>query len=371
MAVVLLTAFGLGLRAYIEQQFEDLGTNLIRVVPGQILNESGGFRSSAGPGFGSIKFDEKDVRSLQRIRTLTSVVPVFTNTTTVEARSESKYTDIYMSNAEVFTVLNLKAEYGTLFTDLDNDKRAKVAVLAPNLAEDLFGSPQKAINEQIKIGKQSFKVIGVANSKGGGGFGGPDFDSFVYIPYKTGFIYNTNKEFIVLIGQARSENDMTKAIKEIERTLLKRYEEDEFSILRQDELISAISSIFSVINTVLVAIAAISLVVGGIGIMNIMYVSVTERIKEIGIRRALGARRNDILYQFLLESVILSLLGGIAGLFFSYLIVLFIQRFFPAYIDAGSVALAIGVSSAIGVIFGVFPAKKAADLSPIEAIRYE
>ena len=153
--------------------------------------------------------------------------------------------------------------------------------------------------------------------------------------------------------------------------MLKSYEKEDFSIIEQEELLSAINSIFSIINTVLVAIAAISLLVGGIGIMNIMYVTVTERIREIGIRRALGARRSDILWQFLTQSVILSLIGGAAGLLLSAIIVLFISRYFPAYIDLQSVILALGVSSGIGIIFGVFPAKKAADLSPIEAIRYE
>ena len=141
--------------------------------------------------------------------------------------------------------------------------------------------------------------------------------------------------------------------------------------MEEKEIMNTVSSIFAVINTVLIAIAAISLLVGGIGIMNIMYVSVTERIKEIGIRRALGARTNDILYLFITESVLLSLIGGFLGLGGAFLTVLFIQKLFPAYIDLQSVLLALGVSSAIGIIFGVFPAKKAADLSPMDPIRYE
>jgi putative ABC transport system permease protein len=137
------------------------------------------------------------------------------------------------------------------------------------------------------------------------------------------------------------------------------------------ELMETISSIFVIINSILVAIASISLVVGGVGIMNIMYVSVIERIREIGIRRAIGATKRDILFQFLAEAVILSLLGGFLGLVISFIVVFFIQSLFPAYIDLLSIMIALGVSSAIGVIFGVLPAKKAADLSPIEAIRYE
>ncbi|NTU74366.1 FtsX-like permease family protein, partial [Candidatus Roizmanbacteria bacterium] len=169
----------------------------------------------------------------------------------------------------------------------------------------------------------------------------------------------------------KDDVDLATAKTEITNILLKRYKADDFSLIEQTEILNAVSSIFSILNTVLIAIAAISLVVGGIGIMNIMYVTVSERIREIGIRRALGARRFDILAQFMIESVILSLFGGVLGLVFSYLIVLLIQSVFPAYIDLQSVILALGVSSIIGVVFGVLPAKKASDLSPMEAIRYE
>jgi putative ABC transport system permease protein len=142
-------------------------------------------------------------------------------------------------------------------------------------------------------------------------------------------------------------------------------------VVESTEILNTIGSIFSILNVVLVAIAAISLVVGGIGILNIMYVTVSERIKEIGVRRALGARRNDILWQFMAEAVVLSVFGGAMGLGLSEIIVFFMHSFFPAYISWQSILLALGTSSAIGIIFGVFPAKKAADLSPIDAIRYE
>lgn len=171
----------------------------------------------------------------------------------------------------------------------------------------------------------------------------------------------------------KAENEtVIPAIKvEAKKALVKRYKEDEISITEQTEILNSINSIFSILNSVLVAIAAISLLVGGIGIMNIMYVSVVERIREIGIRRAIGALKLDILYQFLAESVLLSALGGLLGLLISWGIVLIVRQFFPVYIDAMTVVIALGVSSGVGIIFGVFPAKKAADLSPIEAIRYE
>ena len=174
-----------------------------------------------------------------------------------------------------------------------------------------------------------------------------------------------------LYVQAKDKHSLLVTKDEVKEELLKRYKEDDFTVVESTEILNAINSIFGVLNTVLMAIATISLLVGGIGIMNIMYVTVTERIREIGIRRAVGATRADILAQFLIESVILSVFGGLAGLLLAFLGTLAIQSVFPAYIDLMSVALALGVSSGIGVAFGVLPARKAAALSPIEAIRYE
>ncbi len=369
LAVVLLTAFGLGLKASIEQQFEDLGTNLIRVVPGQILKD-GNFSNSSS-AFTSIEFDEKDIQKLSRIREIENTVPIFSKSIIVTVGNKKEISTLYASTAGIFTALNVNADFGKLFTESDVNKRSSVVVIGPNLAEDLFLSAKQAIGKSVTIEGQKYVVIGVTNKKGGGFGGGPDFDSFIYMPYKTAYTFNTNKTFMAIILQTKTDEEIKPVIGQAEDILLKRYEEEEFSIIQQEELLSAINSIFAMINTVLVAIAAISLIVGGIGIMNIMYVTVTERIKEIGIRRALGARKSDILIQFLVASIILSLIGGLAGLGLSAVIVFFIKPYFPAYIDLNSVLLALGVSSAIGIIFGVFPAKKAADLSPIDAIRYE
>lgn len=368
MAVVLLVSFGLGLKKYIEDQFESLGTNIIRVVPGNPLG-SGGFRGGSSVGF--VRFDEKDVVKVKRIRSLKTVVPVFTKNVTALAGRESARGDIYASSADIFEALNLKTTHGTIFYKSDNDKRSKVVVIGPKIAEKLYNNSGNALGKNLKVSGQTFKIIGVLESKGGGGFGGPDLDSFIYMPYRTGYVFNTDKKFIVIIVQAKTAEEIPIAKLEIKAELSKRYKEDEFTVLEQTEILNAVSSIFGVLNSVLIAIAAISLIVGGIGIMNIMYVTVSERTKEIGIRRAIGARKFDILSQFLVESVILSLFGGITGLLFSAIIVFFIQPYFPAYIDVATVLLAVGVSSFIGIVFGVFPAKKAADLSPIEAIRYE
>jgi len=367
LSVILLIALGLGFKKYIDQQFESLAPNLLRILPGTIL-EGGGFRGS--PGLSTTRFDEEDFIDLKKVQEAEYVVPAFTKSVVATVGKEAELADIYSSSAEIFDVLNLSATDGKLFTKEDVDKRSKVVVLGPKIAEKLFKRKDLSLDRFVKIEKQRFKVIGVLKSFGGG-FGGPDLDSYIYMPYKTGYLLNKDKKFIAFVVKVKEGIELSVAKKELNDALLKNYEEDEFSIVEQTELVNAISSIFNVLNSVLVAIAGISLVVGGIGIMNIMYVTVTERIKEIGIRRAIGARRSDILNQFLVESVVLSLFGGILGLLLAWIIVFFVQRFFPAYINATTVIIAIGVSTAIGVVFGVFPARKAAELSPIEAIRYE
>lgn len=367
LSVVILIAFGLGLKKYINDQFQSLGSNIIRVVPGQIL-KGGSFSSS---GMSTIRFDSRDVLKLQRVKSASYVIPIVTRAISVSMGKGTEPATLYASTADIFIALNLKTQYGTIFTKTDVEKRAKTAVIGPKIAAKLFGTEEAALGKNIKVDNQNFRIQGVLESKGGGGFGGPDLDSFVYMPHTTGQVFNPDKKFYAIIVKSSSDVSIETAKSEIKTALLKRYKEDDFSVIDQAELLGAIEGIFGMLNTVLVAIAAVSLVVGGIGIMNIMYVTVTERIKEIGIRRALGARTSDILLQFLVESVALSILGGLMGLILAYIIVFFMQSFFPAYIDVNSVILALGVSTVIGVVFGVFPAKKAADLSPIDAIRNE
>ena len=369
-SVVLLTALGLGLKKFISQQFESLGTNLLIVFPGKILGESGGFRPGGG-ALGGAEFDERDVRRLERIDNAEYVVPVFTKTVEVSWGSQSEFGDLFATSADMFVIRNLEAEEGVLFRNTDVAKRSKIVVIGPKISEKLFSSHADAIGKNIKIESQSFKIVGITKSKGGGGLGGPDFDSFIYMPYSAAISFNPSKTFFSLYVKAPNEKSIEPLKLAVEKTLVKRYDEGDFSVVEQTEILDAVTSIFAVLNNVLVLIGAISLVVGGIGIMNIMYVSVVERIKEIGIRRAIGATKRDILVQFLTESVLLSLIGGIGGILVSAVIVLLINQFFPAVISATSVLVAFGVSSLVGIVFGVFPARKAANMSPIEAIRYE
>jgi len=366
-SVVLLLSFGLGLKAYIKGQFDSLGTNLVFVIPGQIFGSSGGFQGMRS----AVQFDEQDLISLRKLRDAIFIIPVFSKSIKVEANAKTDYSTLFSTTEEIFPARNLEIEYGRLFDKTEVNKRTKVIVIGPKVVEKLFDNPILALNKSLRIEGQSFKIIGVLKAKGGGGFGGPDFDKFVYMPLKTGYALNPDKKIAQFLVKAPDTKQFEIFKTEVKTQMLKRYKDDEVTVADSAEFISTIGQIFGVLNAVLVAIGAVSLVVGGIGIMNIMYVSVTERIREIGIRRALGATEKDILYQFLSESILLSLLGGIMGLGISFGVVAIVQPYFPAYVDLMSSIIALGTSSFIGIFFGVFPARKAAALSPIDAIRYE
>jgi len=372
LSVVILIALGVGLKNYIQGQFESLGSNLLFVLPGNVLDENGQFQGGGGGRVSGVTFDERTVELLKRGLSIDYIVPVFTKTVTVESNSESKSGSIFASNENLFTILNLEIENGVSYSASDVGKRSKSVVLGNKLAVNLFGQASSSVGQTVRFNNQRFKVIGVIKEKGGGGFGGPDFDSAVYMPYTTSFAgLNPDKKFATIYLGVSKDVDLEAVRDRANEILLSKFKKDDFSIVKQTEILNAITSIFGIINSVLVAIGSISLVVGGIGIMNIMYANVTERTKEVGIRRAIGATKQDILFQFLTESVLLSLIGGVGGLLLAILIVAGVSQFFPLEINATSVVIALGISTAIGVFFGVFPARRAANLAPIEAIRYE
>lgn len=366
LSVVLLIALGLGLKNYIAEQFENLGANLVMVMPGSGFGGGeGGF--SPGGFIGGIEFDERDVTSLRRIEKAKYVAPLYFQSTVIEAGSEEEIGYVMGVNEELFELMNAELLGGEFFSKSDVSSKAKVAVIGYTLAENLFEVPADSVGRSVRFSDQRFKIIGAIDKTGDS-----EMDKSVVIPYKTTYgSMNPNKTFWSIYLGVESEKDVETVKAKVEETLQKRYDEDEFSVTEQSEILSTINQIFGIINGVLIAIGSISLIVGGIGIMNIMYATVTERIKEIGVRRAVGATQSDILQQFLAESVLLSFLGGLLGLVLATLIVLGIRIFFPASINLLAVVIAVVVSSAIGIFFGVFPARRAAKLPPIVAIRYE
>jgi putative ABC transport system permease protein len=262
-------------------------------------------------------------------------------------------------------------------TQRDVDGQTKVAVIGPQVASTLFGDGANAIGQSIRISGQSFRVIGITVSKGGTGF--QNQDDIVYVPLTTAqkvLFGSTNLTSISV--EAKSANVMTQAEDEVGYLLLDRHNlsdptKADFSIFSQEDILSTASSITGTFTALLSGIAAISLIVGGIGIMNIMLVTVTERTREIGLRKALGAKKKNIITQFLAEAIILTFAGGLIGMLVGVLISVIISKLvsLPFTISIGSIGLAIGVSGTIGIIFGWYPARKAANLQPIEALRYE
>lgn len=362
MSVVLLIALGLGLKNYIEGQFDSMGANLIMIMPGSGL--SGG----TGAGIvGGAEFDERDVSNLSRVPGAKYVVPVFFKSVGVEAGGEKKTSYVMGVNEDFFALMNKKLIGGELFGKSDVAAGAKVAVIGNTIADNLFDKPEDAVGKTIRFENLRVKAIGVMEKSGDN-----EMDNSVMIPYRTSYgSLNPQKTFWSIYIGVESKDNVASVKENIKETLLKRYKADDFSVTEQSEILSTVNQIFGIINTVLIAIGSISLIVGGIGIMNIMYATVTERTKEVGIRRAVGATQRDILLQFLTESLILSVFGGVLGLIMASLIVLVVRIFFPAAINLFSVLITFGISSAIGVFFGVFPARRAARLTPIEAIRYE
>lgn len=371
-SVVLLISIGTGLQAYISDQFESLGGNIIFVSPGNPFGEGGGFG-------GESSFIESTKPLLKRpyfnqvLRENRGVIRdgVVSGFSTGEAkyREVTKRVTLYGVTANYGDVVKMYPAKGAWFTSADESKSERVVVMGDGIATELFGNVDP-VGKRLRIESRTYTVSGVLE-KQGASFGGPSFDNYVYLPLNTLFD-DFNTELIdSFTFEAIDENSVGAAKKGVETTLLKYLEEDEFTVFDQAQLLETINSILGMLTIGLGGIGAISLIVGGIGIMNIMLVSVTERTREIGLRKALGATPNQILFQFLIESALLSVIGGLIGLGIAYLGSLGLQAFFPARVTMSAVMLAFGVSAAVGIVFGVAPARRASRLSPIEALRYE
>jgi len=364
-SVILLVSIGSGLKEYISGQFRDLGTNILFVVPG-----SKGFQGDPGSAFANNKLSEKEYDNLKReLSQNVKVALVFEATKRAKFASFSELIDINGIAENYFDVAGYKINEGQKLSQNDIVTSARRGIIGPTVVSDFFpnGSP---IGKTIILGNEKILIIGVYASKGGG-FGGVDRDKQIFVPYTTAKKYFGLEKASAFFIQLTDGFDKEASKRQIKTILLKTLKEDQFSIVSQDELLNSITGILNALTIGLGGIAAISLLVGGIGIMNIMLVSVTERTREIGLRKAVGAKPLDILSQFLIEAVALSTFGGTIGILLGFLGSLGLKSFINTAITPWSVIIAFVFSAFVGIAFGTWPAYKASKKDPIEALRYE
>lgn len=370
-SVIALISLGEGSQKAVQSQIQSLGANLLTISPG---SSRGGFvQGGAGSATTLTLEDAKAIETSTQITTISKVSPEYSRRAQVTTGKNNTNTEIIGATPVYADVHKVSVSSGSFLTQRDVDSQIKVAVIGPQVASDLG----VAVGGLIRIQGQSFRVVGITVSKGGTGF--QNQDDIVYIPLPVAMkdIFGSISLGSISV-EAKNADVMTQAEDEVGYLLLARHNisdptKADFSIFSQEDILSTASSITGTFTALLSGIAAISLIVGGIGIMNIMLVTVTERTREIGLRKALGAKKKNIITQFLTEAIILTFAGGVIGMIVGVLISVIISKIvsIPFAISLGSVALAIGVSGAIGIIFGWYPAKKASDLQPIEALRYE
>ena len=359
-SVITMLAIGQGSKKSIQAQISEMGSNMIMIHPG-----------------GTLKLEDyEDI--VNETRFVSAVSPSVNSSGQVIYGANNAPTTIYGISPDYMEIRRYKIEDGDMFTEQDIQTAAKVCVIGKTIVDNLFPNGENPVGKVIRFDKLPFRIVGVLESKGYNSMG-MDQDDLILAPYTT--IQKKVLAITHLQGincSALEERYTDQAIEEISEILrrnhkLKESDEDDFTIRSQQELSTMLTSTTDMMTVLLAAVAGISLLVGGIGIMNIMYVSVTERTREIGLRMSIGAKGIDILSQFLIESVLISVTGGLIGVFFGVGAALVVNKVahFPIFIQPWSVMLSFAVCTVTGIFFGWYPAKKAAQLDPIEAIRYE
>ena len=382
-AVILLVAVGNGASVQINNQIQSLGANVIYVYPSNAKG-AGGVSQGFGTAQTLTQADVDAINSRQQDPDVVAAIPITQTGGQITYGNQNYFAPTTGTTTAFPQVREYQIAEGSFFSQDDVNARHRVVVLGQTVVDNLFGSADP-VGQTIKISRQSFRVIGVFAAKGGTGFGSQD--NVVVAPITTVWAYLTGargKVISQIVASASSPGTVTQAETEITAILLQQHQisdvtQADFQLQSQQDILNQANSIATVLTLVLGAIAGISLVVGGIGIMNIMLVTVTERTREIGIRKAIGARRRDILVQFLIEAMVLSGLGGALGIAVGALLAreattipAIASSSFPTpVVSPSSVVLAFCVSVAIGLFFGIYPANRAARLHPIEALRYE
>jgi len=373
-SVIALISIGQSSQKSVTSRIESLGSNLVTVSPSS--QRSGMVRGSSTVK--TLTLADADALESSGLSAISLVSPEYSGRYQVVAGDANTNTTIYGVKTAYSTIHNLKINSGRFITDSDYNSKAHVAILGPSVVEDLYGSSNyNCLGETIRINGLNFTIIGITVAKGTSGMGSSD--SAVYIPLSTGMKQIFGVSYLTSLAvQAVSSDVIIRAQNQVGYFLLSRHKisdiaSADFTIRSSEEMLETVSSVTGTFTSLLSGVAAISLIVGGIGIMNIMLVTVTERTREIGLRKALGAKKNTVITQFLTESIILTFGGGFIGVIVGIIVSYAYSRLNSSIftISPGSVLLAFFVSVGIGVLFGWYPAKKAASLQPIEALRYE
>lgn len=372
-SVITMLAIGQGSKNSIKEQISEMGSNMIMIHPGNM--QRGGVRQSADD---MQSLEMVDYEALQTLPGIAAISPSVNSSGQLVNGNNNYPSTIYGVTPDYLDIRKLRVKEGAMFTDHDIKSAAKVCILGKTVVDNLFPNGEDPVGRVIRFGKIPLTIIGVLESKGTNSMG-MDQDDVVIAPYTTVMKRILAIDYIQgIFASAVDENRTEETIDEITEVLRERHKiqpgaDDDFDIRSQQELSQMMNSTSDMMTVLLACIAGISLLVGGIGIMNIMYVSVTERTREIGLRMSIGARGIDILSQFLIEAVIISVSGGIIGIVVGCVATWLVNLIahWPVYIQMYSVLLSFAVCTITGIFFGWYPAKKAANLDPIEAIRYE
>ena len=373
-SVIVMLAIGNGAQASISSSISSLGSNILTVVGGG-GNRQGGVNMGRSTQQ-TLKMEDADA-ILEKIFLVKAISPELSSRAQVLAEGNNTNTSIIGVVPDYEIVQSVELEDGSFINDSQYRSGARVVVLGPTVRDDLFGVGGDSIGKEIRINGSKFTVIGVTKSKGGSSFG--SVDDRVLVPLSSAQRYVSRSEYLSsIVVTTENQSDLTQLQEEITTLLLDKHnkktkEEADFSIFNQADLASTASSITQIFTALLSSVASISLLVGGIGIMNMMLTNVRERTREIGLRKAIGAKKKDISNQFLAESIVVTVIGGLIGVLLGVFVAYGVSfvGILQTKITIGPIILAFGVSAFIGIIFGYYPAKKAAELNPIEALRYE
>jgi putative ABC transport system permease protein len=375
-SVIAMIAVGQGAQSSITNSIQSAGANLLTITPG--AQRGVGVSVSAGRGSSqTLVQGDADLIS-QQGALISAVSPEFNGRYQVTAKGTNTNTSAVGATPAYLQVHNLQISEGTFITGQQNTQMSRVAVLGPTARDDLFGVGAEAIGQTITIKSQEFKIIGITVSKGGTGFNNPDNNIYIPLTTEEHFLAGDATGYLSSIAvQVKDQSEMDAAQNEITDLLLARHKitdptQADFSIINQADIVASASTVTNTFTILLASVAGISLLVGGIGIMNMMLTTVTERTREIGLRKAIGAQRGDITRQFLSEAVMLTFLGGIIGVALGWAAAWAVSSFagIATSVSFFSIFLAFGVSAFIGIIFGYYPARRAASLNPIEDLRY-